>query len=323
MPEDGRIMVNYATALMRVERFREAWPLWDAGRLGASWMPPAEGFPVWDGTQDPSGKRILVIREGGYGDEFMFARWFPRLRNLGAQVMFGSLPETSSLFAEHPALYSCVPLEDVDFDGLHYCVPLMGLPSAFGMTSLEDIPPPITLSVPREATEPWRERIAEAQGISKGVGARPLRVGLCWRAGEYGVARPHRSLTEAEIEPLSQARGVHWFSLFPRCEKPTPFPEWVTDLSDGIHDWEDTAALLLNLDLVVTVDTAVAHLAGTLGVPTWILLPRRSDWKWFTNGERSRWYPGDARLFRRGNARSWQPVLARVVAEVETFKPRP
>jgi len=320
MPEDCRIMVNYATALMRLERFREAWPLWDAGRLGASWAPPGEGFPVWDGTQDPRGKRILVIREGGYGDEFMFARWFPKLKNLGAEVVFGCLPETVSLFAGHPALHSCVALEDVDFEGLHYCVPLMGLPSAFGMESLEDIPPPITLSVDRIRTELWLSRVNETETFA-GV-TRPKRVGLCWRAGEYAVARPHRSLTEAEIEPLAQARGVQWFSLCPRVEKAAPCPEWVTDLSDGIQDWEDTAALILNLDLVVTVDTAVAHLAGTLGIPTWILLPRRSDGKWFVEGEESAWYPGKVRLFRRGNEKNWRPVVKRVLAEVERFKPR-
>lgn len=322
MPEDGRIMVNYATALMRVERFREAWPLWDAGRLGASWAPPAEGFPVWDGTEDLAGKRILVIREGGYGDEFMFARWFPRLKNLGAEVVFGSLPETVSLFAGHPALHSCVALEDVDFEGLHYCVPLMGLPSAFKMAKVEDIPPSITLAVPREKTEAWLDLVKRNAELGSRP-RRPKRVGLCWRAGEYAVARPHRSLTEAELESLSQARGVQWFSLFPRFEKPTPFPEWITDLSDAIQDWEDTAALLLNLDLVVTVDTAVAHLAGTLGVPTLILLPRRSDWKFGVQGEHCPWYPGNMLLFRRGSTRSWQPLLARVLAEVERFKPRP
>jgi len=305
-PEDHRLMVNYATALMREERFTEAWPLWDAGRLNSSWAPPAEGFPVWDGTQNLLGKRILVIREGGYGDVFMFARWFPTLAELGAEAVFGTWPETLPLFKNCPHLTDAVDLREVEFEGLHYCVPLGGLASAFGMRGVRDIPLPFNPQIDENLLLDWSELVGNALPPSY-----KKRVGLCWRAGEAVVARPHRSIPESALELLSDLPGVKWFSLCPPRKGIQWAPAWTVDLMGHVRDWGDTAALLLNLDLVVTVDTAVAHLAATLGVPTWILVPMRSDWKWFLKGETSPWYP-NVRLFRQQHASDWRPVLRQV-----------
>jgi hypothetical protein len=141
----------------------------------------------------------------------------------------------------------------------------------------------------------------------------PLRVGICAFAQEVGVQRPHRSVPALALAPLREIAGVEWFSLMPDRRL-----EWMVGLSSQCGqracDWLDTCEVIEQLDLVISVDTAVAHLAASLEVPTWILLPMRSDWKWGT-GETSVWYP-DAKLFRQKHPVLWDGVISEVCDEL-------
>jgi hypothetical protein len=312
MPESQSAAINYAYSLMRLERFEEAWPHWMFGRVMTAWKP-LPGIPVWqDGVVDLAGKRILVNRDGGYGDGIMFARWLPELERRGAKVTYrvwdSLAPVVASLYG--PLVFGdSVTIMPEAFD--LQCA-LMSLPALLGMKTLADVP--ATIKIGAELSSKWEWEVASTSGARKSVG-------ICWRAEENGIARKHRSIPEAALEPLKGIPGVRFYSLCPHgkdLHRHDEFdtPKWMADLTAEFKDWSDTAAFMANLDLVVSVDTAAAHLAGAMGLPVWILVPHRSDWKWLVNREDSPFYP-TARLFRQADPLSWEGVIARVAEELK------
>jgi ADP-heptose:LPS heptosyltransferase len=158
-------------------------------------------------------------------------------------------------------------------------------------------------------SEVWRQRLEEAT----------LRIGLAWAGSPQHGADRWRSIPLAQIAPLTNLEGTTFYSLQTSEAadqvKPLEAPVRLVDLRDELKDFADTAAIVANLDLVITVDTAVAHLAGALGKPVWILLTNAPDWRWFLEREDSPWYP-TARLFRQSRHGNWQEVLARLEREL-------
>lgn len=288
-PGNQNTAIGYGSALMRLQRFDEGFPHWDYGRFMQAWQP-IPGIGIWNGA-DPKGKRILVIREGGYGDGIMFARWIPKLIEAGAEVgyfVWDSL---------HPLLgnLGCRligekdPIDTTEWD---FCCSLLSLPRFCGMHSLEDIPGPVNIS---------GVQTREPSGVQT--------VGLCWAAEENGESRKHRSMTLADLQPLKEL-GLIFCSLCPNM----PVPEWIRPHTTGVQGWATDARLISGLDLVITVDTAVAHLAGSMGVPTWLLAPMYSSWQWFTPEafpDSTPWYKS-VRIFRQKDAINWGEVIQEI-----------
>jgi len=297
------------------------------GRFIGAWKP-LPGIPIWQGEDNLAGKRILVNRDGGFGDGIMFARWLPELSRRGAfgvgyRVWDSMAPLLNQALGNRPDIVAFAetlgfPHPDAKFD--LQCA-LMSLPALLGMKSLADVPEGIRITPPKNPLCGMREGI-DYPPLEHFSIARPVerRIGICWHAEESGVARKHRSVPEIALAPLKDIPGVRWYSLCPHRKDlyrhgAFTTPEWMTDLTAEFKDWSNTAAFMANLNLIITADTAVAHLAGAMGLPTWVLAPMRSDWKLLIGREDSPFYPS-WRLFRQADPLSWEATIARVAEEL-------
>jgi hypothetical protein len=267
--------------------------------------------PLWAG-EDISGKTILIVTEQGLGDIIQFARYLPLVVRKAGRVIVAVAPPVRRLLESIEGItivsISETPLSDFDV----YC-PLLSLPRVFA-TRLNSIPTGAPyLAPPAAALARWRERLPRSDR---------LRAGLVWAGNPRHVNDRRRSLAFHALTPLWGVRGLCWASLQigPRAtDLLAAPPNLIEDLAPELHDFAETAAAVCQLDVVVTVDTAVAHLAGVLGIPTFVLLPFASDWRWMRRGMSSPWYPS-LRLFRQDAGRSWAPVIEAVATALTTME---
>ena len=261
--------------------------------------------PLWLGETPLAGKTILLHAEQGLGDTVMFARYAPVLARAGARVVLEVQPELKSLLAGIEGVAAVVargePLPPFDV----HC-PLTSLPLAC-KTELSKVPADIPyLHASETLIAKWRSRL-------DGVPA-PY-VALAWSGRATHVNDRNRSLSLALLEPLLQADDVRFVSvqreLRPADAEMLAREPRIAHLGGELDDFADTAAVLALADLVICVDTSVAHVAGALGRPTWTLLPFQPDWRWTLDGETSPWYPG-MRLFRQSAPGEWTNVIAKV-----------
>jgi tetratricopeptide (TPR) repeat protein len=260
--------------------------------------------PSWQG-EALSGKRVLVWTEQGKGDSIMMMRYLPMLKERGAK--------TVTVFCESPLLRIIAAMRGVDrvvcdatpdleatFD-LH--CPIMSLPF-LTQTGQGSVPHEVPyLVVPEDVREQWRTRLEGMSGI---------KVGLAWAGSKMLRDDAKRSIAPRELVPLANIDGVQLISL--QKENDGVQPE-ILDWMDDCDDFMDTAGLIDNLDLIISVDTAVAHLGGALGKPTWLLNRFQSEWRWGVGRQDSDWYPS-MRIFSQQQESDWRSVINVVAAEL-------
>jgi tetratricopeptide (TPR) repeat protein len=286
--------------------FVQGWPeyeqRWRTRAFIGKRAPLAQ--PQWQG-EDLRGRRIFLYAEQGFGDTLQFVRYVPLVAALGAEVLLEVQPALLGLLQHLPGavqVFSGGPPDSFDF----HC-PLMSLPGVF-RSDLDTLPARLSyLQAPQALLDEWGRRIDSPK----------LHVGMVW-AGSPGHARDRlRSIPLASFEHLTRLDGVTFYSFQkgPAARQLEQFPPQHRphDLDPMLLDFADTAAAIAHLDLVLTVDTAVAHLAGALGKPVWILLPHSADWRWLRDRTDSPWYP-TARLFRQSKDDPWDDVLLLVEA---------
>jgi tetratricopeptide (TPR) repeat protein len=313
-PEDAEAYWNRSHCLLALGQFDAGWRLFEwRKRLGGFGGQPAFRQPVWLGQDGLVGKTLFIHWEQGFGDTLQFCRYAGLARARGARVVVSVQDPlrrgVASLGRDIEVIGSgAVPAE---FDW--HC-PMMSLPLAFG-TTLETIPRMTPyLAADAAAVAAWRGRLAGLCG---------LRVGICW-AGNSRPDQPaahaidqRRSIGLARLAPLADVAGVHLVSLQKgeAAGEAAGVPTGLAlhDWTEGLRDFEDTAALIEALDLVITVDTAVAHLAGALGKRVWVLNRFDACWRWLVGRDDSPWYP-TARLFRQAAPGEWDSVIAAVAA---------
>lgn len=304
-PDFAEAHLNLGMACLLTGRFQEGWLEYE-WRLKVPGAPEGRfRQPVWDGSR-PEGLRILLTAEQGLGDAIQFVRYVPLLAERGAAVYLECPWRLVPLLRSVRGLAGVVPAGSVppEFD-VH--LPLLSLPRVFG-TDLGNIPAQVPyLEVPAESIERWRAWIRER--------SRGLSVGLCWASNAQGKNAASRSMRLEELAPLAGTAGLTFFSLqrgpqAAEIERP-PVGMPLVDLEAEAEGILDTAAAIVNLDLVISVDTMVAHLAGALGRPVWVLLAFAADWRWMLDREDSPWYP-TMRLFRQRRPGEWREVIARV-----------
>ncbi|MGZ9005881.1 MAG: tetratricopeptide repeat protein [Burkholderiales bacterium] len=262
--------------------------------------------PRWSG-EDLRGKTLLVDAEQGYGDTFMFARFAAYPEGRGATVVLRCRNALVRLMQTCSGVACAIDIETHEPLDADFAVPLLSLPHVL-KSSGGDIPGPI----------PYLRAIKEegAAWLSQLRSATTLRVGLAWRGNALRAHQRGRVPLPSDYEPLAKASGVAFFNLDPGCTSTElascPLP--LTDLTGAIRDFADTAALINELDLVVSVDTSIAHLAGAMGKAVWVLHSGARDWRWEIAGQISPWYP-TARLFRRRH--SWKETLAGLALALE------
>jgi tetratricopeptide (TPR) repeat protein len=294
---------NLANVLLLQGRWAEGfaeheWRLRLPNALAQPWPAPA-----W--TDDlPAGSRVLVWNDQGMGDAIQYMRLTAQLADKGYRVLVLVQEQLKSLAASAPGVEAAFGPEDPP-QAVDAHVPLCSLPHVLGWA-------------PHDAwTGPYL-RSSKKVPLPFTAAGRSKRIGLVWAGNPTHANDANRSMRLADFQPLLDRPGVTWFSLQlgkgPSELSASRFAGRVHDLSSLLTDFSATAAVMTELDLLISVDTAAAHLAGALGRPTWILLPAiGSDWRWGIAGETTAWYPS-VRLFRQRRAGDWAPTIAEMAA---------
>lgn len=291
-PEDAGSRLNLGLLLLAAGRFEEGWPLYEARHENLPQLP----FARWQG-EALSGRSILLWPEQGFGDEIQFARYAPLLKAHGAaRVSLACRPQLANLLSTLAGVDAVIPLQgSVELPRHDYWSPLLSVPMHLG-TRADSIPAGQPyLSAPAGQRAIWQARLP---------GGRP-RVGLVWKGSTEHRNDRQRSLPGlATLAPLWRVPGIDWISLQKGAGEDEaaspPAGQPLLHLGGDIRDFADSAAIVAGLDLLICVDTAIAHLAGALGRPCWLLLPQRGiDWRWPRSGVSAPWYPGYLRLFQQ------------------------
>jgi tetratricopeptide (TPR) repeat protein len=311
-PDYADAHFNKSLALLAVGDYRagQAEYEWRWKRTGTEHLRPNFGRPLWLGETPLAGRTILLHAEQGLGDTIQLVRYVPRLA-AGAKVVLEVHPELKALLLRLPGAAAVIARGEPRpaFD-LH--CPLGSLPLA-----LKTEPASVPADIPYLAADParverWRARL-EALG-------RP-RVAIVWAGNTAHANDRNRSLPLAGLAPLwadSRARLVSLQRDLRAGDAELLAAAPVLQLGPELMDFDDTAAVLAGCDLVIAVDTSVAHLAGALGRPLWVLLPFSADWRWTKDSDRSPWYPS-ARLYREPRPGDWDDVVARVARDLATL----
>jgi tetratricopeptide (TPR) repeat protein len=300
--------LNLALGWLAQGDFDKGWPEYEWRWRGKNATPRALPKPPWDGAP-LAGRTVLLYAEQGLGDTLQFVRYVPLVQGRGGRVLLECPPGLAPLLSRCPGIDTLVP-QGAPLPPFDCHAPLLSLPRLFG-TTLASVPATVPyLFADPERIERWRPRLA-------GPG---LRVGIGWQGNPKYRGDRHRSIPLARFAPLAAVPGVRLFSL-QKGHGSEQLAEWgeqwgLTDLGreldeGGAGAFVDTAAVLRQLDVVVTSDTALAHLAGGLGVAVWLALPAASDWRWLRAREDSPWYPS-MRLFRQQQWGNWEEVFARI-----------
>lgn len=325
-PDMAVFRLNLGMLQLKLGQFEAGWCNYEARWTGAAeyqagqFGQPQCKLPVWEGLsastpEQDKARAILVITEQGFGDTFQFSRYLPLLAERFRKVGFACADPTRRLmdwsFGDSVVSFTRMPATA----GWDVQCAMMSLPKAFD-TRLENIPATSPyLRAPAVARQHWRERLAAAA-------PNKLRIGLAWAGRAQHHRDVRRSLRLTQLAPLLQDPRVAWVSLQkwapgdPRPDVPKGIA-WI-DWTDELGDFADSAALVSELDLVISVDSAMVHLAGGLGRPVWMLDRFDNEWRWLSGREDSPWYP-QLRIFRQAAFGDWPPVIECIAQALKTM----
>jgi len=307
-PDSPDLHWNLSLALLQHGDYGRGWAEYEWRWKTPTFLAFARDFgkPRWQG-EDLTGKTIFIDTEQGFGDGIMFSRYAPLVAERGGRVILECRPQLNRLFESLDGVVELVDLgaEPPEYD-LH--APLMSLPYLFE-TTMETLPASVPYLTVPEGT-PVDSRIAEAEGLS---------IGIVWAGSPTRVDNHKRSCELADFAPLFAVPGTRFFSL-----QVGPFQDQlndadnsagVIDLADDLNDFGDTAAAIQALDLVISVDTGVLHLAGALGKTAWSLMSKPTGFLWQDERADSAWYP-TLKLFRQSDPGDWGPVFDAAAKEL-------
>ena len=325
-PDMADAHMNLGMALLKLgdlpAGFREFEWRWQT-RQFSPFLPP---HPRWDGSPQP-GKTLLVHTEQGAGDAIQFIRFVQQARERVGKVLLIAPNSLQALFATAAGVDAIRGAGDIAEQAFDVHIPLLSLPTVLG-TTLDTIPnnfPYLHVPPDRRIDLASNDDGSTAPPLHA---SRPLRIGIAWAGSPTQGNDRNRSARLADFAPLFEVPGIEWHSLqvgeksddleLHHSSFITIIPQ---RLAAKINDWADTAAVVSQLDLVISVDTGVVHLAGALGVPAWVLLCYAPDWRWLLERADSPWYP-TARLFRQPRPKDWASVLAEAAAALRVLAAR-
>lgn len=295
-------------ALLLLNRWEEGWRAYE-NRLDLKDLEEANySRPRWDG-EPLNGETVLIIPEQGVGDNLQFIRYAELVSQKGATCIVVTHRPLERLFQSLKGVRSVSTTAPAPKYFHRYC-PVMSLPYTF-KTRPDTVPANVPyLRAPEEDIERWRERLSAYPG---------KRVGLCWRGNPEHVNDRIRSSSLEQFSRFLRVPGISFFSLHPkRPDFEADLPEGMHDIGKDFTDFADTAAAMESLDLVISVDTSVCHLAGAIGRPVWTMLFKGPDFRWGLTGETSAWYP-TMRLIRQARYGDWTDVLERITDDLRAM----
>jgi tetratricopeptide (TPR) repeat protein len=321
-PDYAPGLYGYAECCLMLGDFTEGWRAFES-----RWKRDTDyrhfADKLWNGSS-LKGKTIILRAEYGQGDTFQFIRYAPLLKQQGARVILEAQHSLITLLAHCPYLDQVIPVDD---NGAHlpshdFQIPLMSLPYRFN-TTLETIPCPIPyIQVPAPVRAQWKDHFKEEDSF---------KIGICWQGSPYyeqfKSAHSKKAIPLTTFLPLASVPGVTLYSLqkmngteqLQEINHTIKIHDFGPNFDQSNGRFVDTAGVIENMDLVITTDTSVAHLAGALGKPVWVLLPFVADWRWMLNRSDSPWYPS-MRLFRQTQTGGWETVMKTVIDELHSLR---
>ncbi|MEO5378796.1 MAG: tetratricopeptide repeat-containing glycosyltransferase family protein [Magnetococcus sp. DMHC-6] len=314
-PQGAGIHMGRAFSLLMTDSYAQGWQEYEWRWQLPDRAPRICPVPRWQG-ESLVGKRIYLYTEQGFGDALMFARFMIPLRQRGGELFLECKPELLRLLSSSKLADRVVAREPEDdapppFE-YDYHLPLMSLPFVLQLNHLESFGRVVPYLRPESGLlANWGERLGGGNGL--------VKVGLSWSGNPEAAVNRCRACQLADFFVLLGMPGVRFYSLQKGqpAQQLTQLPEGhgVEDLSTQLTDFAETAAVLLHLDLLISTDTAIVHLAGGLGCPTWTLLHTASEWRWLQERSDSPWYP-NMRLYRQSQPGDWRGVMKRVVRDL-------
>jgi len=319
--DNPKIWWNCALAQLLMGNLEEGWKKYEWRFKKPEWTSAhgqIDQIPRWDGRTF-TGKRLLIRYEQGMGDVIQFIRYLPMVKTRGGTVIFETEPSLARLLRGCRGIDELIlPLGETGDDGrFDLYLPLLSLPGVFG-TTRETIPANVPyLHAEEKRIGLWRERLHGVHGV---------KIGICWQGNPSYKGDRFRSIPLTHFFGLATIKGVQLISLQKKygVEQLRDLPQDISIIDlDPLLDvstdaFVDTGAVMRNMDLVVTSDTAIAHLAGALGIQVWLLLQHVPEWRWGLTGEDCPWYPS-MRLFRQSRRGDWAGVFERVCSKLRLF----
>jgi len=308
-PDFAQVHLSRSLLRLQMGDFEQGWSEYEWRFQCKEHAIPPFRQPLWDGAR-LNEQTILLYADHGLGDTLQFIRYAPLVCERGGRVLVACRKPLARILASCPGIERVIS-EGATLPEFQVYAPLMSLPQILG-TTLANVP----ARVPYLAADPalvarWRAKLGHSDGF---------KVGIAWQGNPQYCMDRHRSFRLDQFEPLTRLDGIRLVSLQKGFgteqlgEVADRFA--VIDLGSRFDDFMDSAAVLNNLDLVITPDTSVAHLAGALGVPVWVALPFAPDWRWLLDREDSPWYP-TMRLFRQREWGDWNEVFERIARDLE------
>jgi Flp pilus assembly protein TadD len=298
--EFGDARWNRSLILLLLGRFGEGWKDYEYRFKKDSPIDKREfGVEKWDG-KDLRGKRILVLSEQGFGDNIQFVRYIRMVKDKGGYVILECKKGLEGLFEKIEGVDELIEKDswkDIDFDCY---IHLMSLPGVF-KTNYDNIPNEVPYLFAKN------NLVYDNKFESK-----KFKIGIVWEGNKNQANNENRSTNLNKFKLLNDVKGVELYSLQVGSDE---LIEGVIDLKNRMRDFSDTAGIIANMDLIISVDTAVAHLAGAMGKNTWVLLSKMPDWRWFLDREDSLWYPS-MKLFRQKEKGDWDGVFENIKKEL-------
>ena len=307
-PDDAEIQIQLAFAQLGHGDYAAGFENYKARWRGPELSPRKMPMPEWQG-EDIAGKTLLVLPEQGFGDAILFARFLPLLEGQGAKVKMLCEKPLLRLFSDIAGADQVVTTIQ-EAKGADYWLNMMDL-AALHFGGVDIVPPPAKLSVPKDSVDRASAMVAPFD--------KAFKVGVVWSGSETYKANGFRSFHHTDLLPLCDVADVQVFSLYKGPQladmKADGSDAFMVDAGGSDRDFADCAAMMQQMDLVITSDTATAHLAGSLGVDVWTLLHWDPFWVWRHRGDKTQWYPS-MRLFRQQTALEWDCVVADVATSL-------
>jgi hypothetical protein len=314
-PNNVTAQFNLAVAYLLQGDYTRGWPAyearWNYEHLAGT--EPKYQQPRWRG-QDLRDKTILVVGEQGHGDNIQFVRFLWNLHQMGAKVKLQVTDGLIPLLSRSNIIQQVGRYTD-DMGEFDYWVPIMSIPGVLGIT-LDVLAKPVSyLNADPALVQQWQERLGPKTR---------MRVGLCWSGRRDSWLNQHKAMQFDDVVRMLKANPQYeWINL--QCDATDQETAELQQLGvkmfpGGVSSFAETAALIMHMDVVVSVDTAVAHLSGALGRPLWLMIQRYStDWRWLLDQDSSPWY-STARLFRQPDYGNWDPVIKKITQFLSWFK---
>lgn len=302
---------NRAWFLLRQGKYQEGFQLLECGRFlnvyGSGKIPTNK--PIWDGS-DLTNKTVLINLEAGFGDQIIYARFATEVMLRGGRVILCAHPSLHSIFSRIPGVDKCIPLAEVPVTPHDFWIPGFSCSWLFGHT-YDTVPNEPYITPNYKSVEIWKNLIdTSAKGKYK--------VGIRWGGNPQFEHQQFRIFPSKKLINLRSKQNLKLFSL-QRDNDLVELPEDVVDLQHIIISWEDTAACIANLDLVITSCTSIAHLSSAMGKPTWVVVPILPYHIWANGEEHSPWYQKTTRVFRQKRFGEWDETFEDLEKELVNY----